>query len=190
MDSGIDRNIHFLVDEMHGKLSVWLRILGYDVKYSRDYEVKYGKSVQDKNLIIEALETGKVLLTGDKQMYEIIMDKAKRQNKVLTYRGEEIPHAIKIKQGLPENQLVDLKKALPLLVYDLNLDEGRCTICGGKNVVVNDKADVKDKVCEGVYNDIDQFWICEGCGKVFWVGAQTKNIIATYNKMMEIINSE
>lgn len=38
-----DRNIKFLVDEMHTKLCIWLRLLGFDTKGSKDYEWKYGK---------------------------------------------------------------------------------------------------------------------------------------------------
>ncbi|ELP93784.1 hypothetical protein EIN_175710 [Entamoeba invadens IP1] len=181
-----DRGIKFLVDEMHNKLCVWLRLLGYDAKGSKDYEVKYGPSVADKNLIVEALEEGRVLLTGDKQMFEIITDKAQRQNKQLTYKNTNIPHAVKIRQDVPENQLIALHKVIPL-EYNLNFDAMCCTDCGGKNVKVENKEDVRGKVVDGVFNDVDQFWKCSKCGKVFWVGSQTKNIVASFDKMMELL---
>ena len=74
---------------MHTKLCIWLRLLGFDTKGSNDYEWKYGPSVQDKFLINEALEEGRVLLTGDKLMYQYIMDKAQRFDKHLYYKNND-----------------------------------------------------------------------------------------------------
>ncbi|BFU22236.1 hypothetical protein EHI8A_122940 [Entamoeba histolytica HM-1:IMSS-B] len=184
-----DRNIKFLVDEMHSKLCTWLRLLGFDSKGSKDYEEKYGKSVMDKYLIIEALEEGRVLLTGDKQMYEIIIDKSKRQHKVLQYKGKEIPHAVKIKQDTPINQLISLHTIIPL-DYELNFNEMCCSVCGGKNKKVEDKKEIKDKVLESVYNEVNEFWICSKCNKIFWIGSQTKHIIETYNKLISSLNDK
>ena len=179
-----DRNIKFLVDEMHTKMQVWLRLLGFDTKGSKDYEWKYGKSVQDKFLIVEALEEGRVLLTGDKQMFEIIMDKAKRREKHLFYKNAEIPHAVKIRQDIPERQMKQLHDAIPL-DYVLDFNEMCCSECGGKNTKVTDKNVVREKVHENVFNTVDEFWMCDNCGKIFWVGSQTKNILATYQRIMD-----
>ena len=53
---------------------------------------------------------------------------------------------------------------------------------------VEDKNDVREKVNDGVFNSVDEFWVCTGCGKVFWVGSQTKNILATYQRIMDSLN--
>ena len=82
------QDIKFLVDEMHGKLSHWMRLLGYQVKYSRDYEEKYGKSVKDKYLIEECLNDKRILITADKEMYRIINEKWKKMNYELYYNNQ------------------------------------------------------------------------------------------------------
>ncbi|MFQ6033789.1 MAG: Mut7-C RNAse domain-containing protein, partial [Candidatus Bipolaricaulia bacterium] len=51
----------FLVDAMLGKLAKWLRILGYDTLYFRDLE--------DEQLIGLAEVEGRVLLTGDEELW-------------------------------------------------------------------------------------------------------------------------
>lgn len=147
------------------------------------------KSVQDKYLINEALEEGRILLTGDKLMYEIIMEKAQKQNKHLYYKENEIPQAVKIKQDKPENQLKQLYDIIPL-DYILDFNEMCCSECGGHNSKVNDKNEIQDLISECVFNSVDEFWKCQQCSKIFWIGNQTKNIIKTYEKIMDLINKK
>ena len=179
--------LRFLVDEMHGKLSVWLRLLGFDATYSQDYEAKYGKSVPDKHLIEEALATGRVLVTADKQMSEIIAMKAEKQGKRLVYRGQAVPHVVRVRQDKPVRQLVALAQQLPL-TYALDFDRSRCTMCNGTMEKVGREA-VQGKVEPGVYATVAEFYHCPACGHVFWIGGQTKNILATFAELQEALEA-
>ncbi|MHA1106038.1 MAG: Mut7-C RNAse domain-containing protein [Promethearchaeota archaeon] len=41
--------MNFLTDEMEGNLTRWLRFLGYNTRYAKDYESSYGSPVADDN---------------------------------------------------------------------------------------------------------------------------------------------
>jgi uncharacterized protein with PIN domain len=53
--------MRFLLDGMLGKLTRWLRILGYDAEYS--------KNSSDNNLLSQAKDESRILLTSDAQLY-------------------------------------------------------------------------------------------------------------------------
>ena len=52
----------FIADGMLGKLTRWLRILGYDVKYSN--------KLDDAKLIVASKKERRVLLTRDLELYK------------------------------------------------------------------------------------------------------------------------
>ena len=53
----------FVCDRMLGKLSKWLRMLGYDTIYIKELRLDY---------IIKMIEDGKFFLTRDKKLQNII----------------------------------------------------------------------------------------------------------------------
>jgi len=58
----------FLIDEMLGKLSRWLRMLGYDTSFAKDYEIDKNHSVSDKDLIRICLKENRILISRDKDL--------------------------------------------------------------------------------------------------------------------------
>ena len=151
---------------------------GYQVKYSRDYEVKYGKSVKDKYLIEECLNEKRILITADKEMHRIINEKWKKMNCQLFYDNQMISIGIYVHCQKLEKQIEELMKNIPI---DTELDWNNCycTMCGGENKEIK-KEDYKELIPPMVYNSCDYYWKCSTCHKIYWLGGQTKNIINKY----------
>jgi len=70
----------FLTDEMEGNLTRWLRFLGYDTRYAKDYEISYGSPVSDDDLIEQCFLEHRILISRDREM---IKKFKKRYEKIL-----------------------------------------------------------------------------------------------------------
>ncbi|GBC70736.1 hypothetical protein HRbin02_00505 [Candidatus Calditenuaceae archaeon HR02] len=64
MRRGASREPKFLTDSMHGKLTRWLRMLGYDTIY-------YPR--EDDEIVQKAYEEGRIVLTSDTELYKRIL---------------------------------------------------------------------------------------------------------------------
>jgi uncharacterized protein with PIN domain len=146
-------SVRFLCDAMLGGLAKWLRAAGYDTYYARQ-----GTDVSDGSLTSKALEEGRVLLTSDGGFLE---RKPVRDGSVTFLR---VPH-------LP------LEEQLRLVVdhFDLDTRQSRCMECNGELGVVAPGA-VAGRVPRGVIRDQKEFFLCEGCGRVFWHGSHWDRI--------------
>lgn len=81
-------------------------------------------------------------------------------------------------QGLfIESDKLDVQLSAVVKRFGLRFDiqRTRCTACNGRLEKVA-KELIKDRVAAGTYDEIQEFWMCQGCGKVFWHGAHWKNI--------------
>ena len=145
--------MRFLCDAMLGGLAKWLRAAGYDAYYAKE-----GTDVSDMTLTAKALEEGRVLLTSDGGFLE---RKAVRDGDVGLLI---VPH-------LP------LEDQLRLVVehFDLVRRQSRCMECNGELDVVSREA-VAGRVPPGVLEDHDAFFLCRGCGRVFWHGSHWRRI--------------
>ncbi len=134
----------FLVDSMHGKLMVYLRILGYDTIYSRAWS--------DSDILLKARDEGRILVTGDKNLFK----KALKGGLKAVYIHPETP----------------VDKALGLVAYITgirlkpDLTKTRCPICNGVLRIsgtpsINYRMSRGDKI----------FFICTKCGNTYWIGS-------------------
>ena len=140
----------FILDGMHGKLTRWLRIAGYDVLYYRDKD--------DDDLIHEALTSNRVLLTRDKRLVE----KANKAGVVtLLMEGVKVLDHLK-----------HIKKNLTL---EFNPYISRCPVCNGE-LSKKTREEVKYKIPELSLNSFDEFWSCNSCEKVYWKGSHWEKI--------------
>ncbi|MHC1567781.1 MAG: Mut7-C RNAse domain-containing protein [Candidatus Syntropharchaeia archaeon] len=141
----------FLADTMLGKLATWLRILGYDVLYP---------SADDNSLLSIAKEEGRILITRDKTL-SIRANRLNIKN-------------IRIKSDRVMEQLKELS-----LQYDIELEPKaeRCSVC---NSVIEKVEDMnllnKEYVPRRSVEEGRDFWICTGCGRVYWEGSHWKDI--------------
>jgi uncharacterized protein len=143
----------FLCDAMLGGLAKWLRAAGYDTYYARE-----GTDVSDRALTLKALQEDRVLLTSDGGFLE---RKPVRDGHVGFMR---VPHA-------------PLEGQLRLVVerFDLVRRQSRCMECNGELETVAPGA-VAERVPPGVRLDHDEFFLCRGCGRVFWHGSHWARI--------------
>lgn len=145
---------------MLGGLAKWLRAAGYDTYYARE-----GTDVSDRSLTLKALEEDRVLLTSDGGFLE---RKPVRDGHVGFMR---VPHA-------------PLEGQLRLVVerFDLARGESRCMECNGELETVA-PGEVAKRVPPGVRYDHDEFFLCRGCGRVFWHGSHWARISGRLNRV-------
>ncbi len=143
----------FLCDAMLGGLAKWLRAAGYDTYYARE-----GTDVSDRFLTRKALEEGRILLTSDGGF---LGRKPVRDGNVGFLK---VPH-------LP------IERQLRLVAerFDLARGESRCMECNGELRAVTAGA-VADRVPPGVRRVHEEFYLCEGCDRVFWHGSHRERI--------------
>jgi uncharacterized protein with PIN domain len=145
---------------MLGGLAKWLRAAGYDTYYARE-----GTDVSDGSLTRKALEEKRVLLTSDGGFLE---RKPVRDGNVGFLR---VPH-------LP------LEEQLRLVVqrFELTRRRSRCMECNGELGVVPPGA-VAGRIPGGVIQDHEEFFLCEGCGRVFWYGSHWDRIVGRLERV-------
>jgi len=143
----------FLLDGMLGSLARWLRIGGYDTEYR--------KYTPDDDLIEEAAREDRILLTRD----EVLSIRAVK-------RGVE---AVFLESDADEKALAQLAAELHL-TFDPAM--ARCPKCN-HTVEKVEKATVSGKVPEGTYRVVDDYWLCPGCGGIYWRGSHWPRIVET-----------
>lgn len=142
----------FVCDVGLGGLARWLRGAGY-MAYWRE-------GAGDTELIEEAARRGAILLTTDSGMME---------RRVL--RDGQLP-ALWLSPGLTKMEqfqsvLVDL---------DLPLLPPRCMKCGGPLQRVQ-KSQIADRIPPRTLKWLDEYFLCQDCGKLFWHGTHWRQIV-------------
>jgi len=159
--------MRFVVDEMLGRSSRWLRMLGYEAEYFK---------------------------TSDNELLEI----AKRENRILLTRDLELFRRARSRgleaffvEGKDEaERLANVSKRFNIKL-EIDITSSRCPACNSLVRRVG-KAEVSDRVPKGSLMHYDEFWICTGCGKVYWQGRHWKKINETLARARELqmLNSE
>jgi uncharacterized protein with PIN domain len=144
---------------MLGKLSRFLRFLGYDTLYRRQESVK--------EMLDVSSEENRIVLTKSE---EIIRMCTKRN----------IDKFLISDDGIIE-QLSELKDNLTLeLDYPpLRL---RCSVCNGE-LKKRAKEEILAKIPEGTAKNYDDFWQCMNCSKIYWMGSHWQDIKKTLSKI-------
>lgn len=132
-----------LLDDMLGKLAVYLRMCGYDAMYVGD-----GDAQTDDAIRRLADEAGRVLLTRDVALVN------------------DVEAAVLLTEREPADQLDELRAA----GFELGLPEEprRCGRCNGALEAVPDGDERPDYAPPP-----DEFdcWRCVDCGQFFWKGS-------------------
>lgn len=139
--------VKFVADGMLGKLTRWLRMLGYDVEYSNNLE--------DAQLIAIAKKEGRILLTRDVELYQ-----------QATAKGCEAFYT----EGENEaERLAQLAERFKIRL-GINMAKSRCPKC---NVQVEPiaKEKVAEKVEKNTFTHYEEFWKCPACEQIYWQGA-------------------
>jgi hypothetical protein len=152
----------FIADGMLGKLTRWLRLMGYDVEYF--------KSEKDKQLMDKARVEGKVLLTGDVELY--------RQSMLSGV------NAFLVRSKDQAEQLAVLAKRFDLKL-EISPEKSRCPKCNSKIKSVT-KDQIKESIPINTLKNQNEFWICTGCSQVFWRGSHWMGISETLKRAREL----
>ena len=153
----------FAADCMLGKLSRWLRILGYDTTYF--------SYIADDHLLELCLKERRILLTSDRPLAE---------------RVENI-QCVFLEEKELESQIVRLVSEA-----DLDLDREtftRCLLCNAPIEQVA-PADVSDRVPPHVLETHDRFHRCPKCDRVYWSGSHHARMTDRLSALREQIQSQ
>lgn len=139
----------FIVDCMLGKLSKWLKILGFDTLFF--------SKIGDDELLSIARREERILLTRDTGLIQNAKD-----IETLFLKSEDWPD--QVRQVLQHFDLQD--KIHP---------HSRCIECNEALKGLS-KRDAKNLVSSFVFEHADSFALCPGCGKVFWRGSHFRDM--------------
>ena len=133
---------------MLGRLARWLRLLGFDVVYCPD--------ASDEQLIAIAESEERTLLTRDARL---LRDRRINGYLVRSARWED-----QVREVLTEFHLHDLIQAF-----------SRCPDCNVP-LIATDKASVRSRVPEAVYEQHADFFICPHCLRPYWAGTHVERM--------------
>lgn len=139
----------FLLDVHLGTLARRMRLLGLDTAYRNEAD--------DADLVRQAVEEGRVLLTRDRGLL----------------RRRALPLGAYVSGDRPDDQLVDvLDRFAPRLAAWT-----RCSACNGSLLPASAHA-VGPLVQPGTRRSYQRFADCADCGKVYWRGAHAERLQA------------
>ena len=159
--------MRFLLDGMLGKLTRWLRMLGYDAVYLND--------LADKDLLALAKRESRVLLTSDEELY-----------RTAAMRGTETV----LVQGLTEPQRLAEVAERYKLRLEIDTTISKCPKCGFA-IRETKKSEVEESVPPTTFKVYTSFWVCTNpkCAKVYWHGSHWKKIEKTLEEARRILDS-
>ena len=151
----------FIADGMLGKLARWLRMLGYNVKYST--------KLDDAQLMKIAKQERRTLLTKDLQLYQRAIAKG-----VVAFYMEG--------SSEPE-RLTELAKRFAVKL-DIDMATSRCPKCNTRVKPIS-KEKVVEKVQKNTFSNYGEFWQCPKCEQIYWQGAHWIKIRKTLEAAKE-----
>lgn len=155
----VGSDLRFFCDRMLGKLAKKLRLLGFDVLYFSELDEKE----------ILKLSERRILLTRDKILYRWAIK-----------RGIRVFY---IKSDRWRSQLKAVASIFPLEKYAKPFT--RCSVCNGILVSVA-KEEVQGKVPEYVFKTVEEFKVCEDCGRIYWKGSHIDWIVEDVGKLVRV----
>ncbi|MFC1949156.1 Mut7-C RNAse domain-containing protein [Chloroflexota bacterium] len=137
----------FIVDHNVGKLTKWLRMMGYDTLFFTGDD--------DWQMIITALNEGRVILTRDTQIMKRGVIASGRLKAVLIENEE------------PKQQMRQVVEAL-----DLDTRSRLFSLCLECNQPLEERThqQVKGRVPPFVFQTQDQYVECPSCHRIYWKG--------------------
>ncbi len=143
------RRTRFVADVHLGRLARYLRLLGFDTRYSRDLD--------DRTLVAISVRERRVLLTRDVGLLK---------HGILT-------RAYRVRSTDPERQVEEVVRAL-----SLERDLHPFTRCMSCNAVLHPvaRAAVAGRVPARVFRRFRRFIACAGCGRYYWRGTHFQRL--------------
>jgi uncharacterized protein with PIN domain len=143
------REMRFVIDVNLGKLARLLRLAGFDALYHNNFT--------DQAICRIATEHHRIVLTRDRRLL---------CNKLIT-------HGYFVRSAEPMEQFAEV-----IGRFDLSGQLApftRCSLCNGKIQPVPKEA-VLDRLEPKTRRYHDEFFLCTGCGKVYWPGSHVERM--------------
>jgi uncharacterized protein with PIN domain len=143
------RRTRFVADVHLGRLARYLRLLGFDTRYSKDLE--------DRTLVAISVRERRILLTRD----------------VGLLKHRVLRHAYRVRSTDPERQIEEVVGAL-----SLGRDLRPFTRCMSCNATIRpvERASVAGRVPARVFRRFRRFIRCTGCGRYYWRGTHFERL--------------
>jgi len=145
----------FICDDNLGKLTKWLRTLGYDTLFF--------DPIEDGELVARALKDDRVVLSRDTQLSRF---KFKLGENLLQIESDKPLAQLK--------QVLDHFKLKP----NRELMFSRCSICNELLEKI-EKEKIKDRLYPFVYNTQDHFVRCPKCDRIYWSATHVERMMKT-----------
>jgi len=142
-------SLKLLADGMLGRLTRWLRVLGYDTVYAPDTD--------DAELLRRARAEGRILLTADHALA------ARRGARTLLIEAQDLTG--------------QLRRVRAALGPPPGAEFSRCVACNGELVEV-EKSTLADCVPPYVLATQQEFYRCPDCGRIYWPGTHVEQMRA------------
>lgn len=157
------RELKFILDVHLGKLSRYMRLLGFDVVYASNLE--------DSAIIDCASEESRTILTRDKGIL----------------KNKKVTHGYWMREILPKKQLYEVIRRFDLLK---NIQPfTRCLDCNG-NIVDVDKSKIKERLQPMTERCYEKFKRCQQCGKVYWSGSHYQRMQQFVETLIETMKDD
>jgi len=137
------RNLRFIADVHLGKLTRYLRLLGFDVLYN--------PTLYDREIVAVAQAEGRIILTADRGLL----------------KRSDVTHGYCIRSDDADRQLTDVIRRFDCASKIAPFS--RCMKCNGLLEEVS-KDEVLDQLEPKTRKYYKEFRRCTACGKVYWKG--------------------
>ena len=157
------RDTRFILDVHLGKLARYLRMLGFDAKYDREWD--------DNTIIDQSLEQKRIILTRD----------------IGLLKHSRVTHGYWLRHHQPLEQLQELLSSLDLSRQLRPFT--RCMDCNGQIQQVP-RSKISTLVDAEIFKRFEAFWRCRDCRKIYWQGSHYHRMLEQISKIeMTMINA-
>lgn len=151
------RRLKFILDVHLGKLSRYLRMLGFDTLYDNQFS--------DEEIMRIAREEKRIILTCD---LEILKNNA-------------VTHGYYLKSQHPREQIKEVIQRFDLTAHMQPFS--RCMDCNGKLENVEKQVIIEHLEVQ-IRKDFEEFYRCTKCGKIYWKGSHYERMLTMIDNLI------
>ena len=152
------RRTAFVADVHLRRLARFLRLLGFDVLHSNEYD--------DAQLVEVSASEGRILLTRDRQLL----------------KHGRVTHGYWVRSTDPIEQAREVLRRFDLATSVRRFS--RCPACNGRLEVVEKEA-VAAEIPPKTARWLDEYVQCEACGKLYWRGTHFERLEGLIERILE-----